>query len=65
MTGSVTSKAGSVVLKLGDYECPSQYAGAFTPLEFEELVHFFQKVDEVIRSKNPTETSHACAFSEN
>eukprot|EP00953_Heterococcus_sp_UTEX-ZZ885_P028610 15252-Heterococcus_DN1.PRE.1 len=43
---SVTSKAGSVVLKLGDYECPSQYAGAFTPLEFEELVHFFQKVDE-------------------
>jgi hypothetical protein len=47
MTGSASSKATGVTLKLGDYECPSQYVGAFTPLEFEELVHFFQKVDEV------------------
>jgi hypothetical protein len=61
MTGSVTSKADGVVLKIGDYECPSQYAGAFTPLEFEELVHFFQKIDEV-RNKNQNTFQCMCAL---
>ncbi|CAM9173174.1 unnamed protein product, partial [Phaeothamnion confervicola] len=40
------SATNELVLRMGNFVCPPQLVNDFTPLEFEEVVHLFEKYDD-------------------